>query len=234
MKEGPSCSFTSKIKKEDIALRAESQSTITEMTKETKARKEIKKEKRASLDMFDDVPVGTPIKKEETDTSSLAVSENLDIEDPIKAEIPVVKSEPSSVCSSPPDSSFSTLATPVAADSHQNTVSHSPPVLVAKHQNTDAAVPVKMEVQQPSDSDDDFNIDVMLDSLDYVKSEHTESSGAAVKQEKGVVEVKTEAEQVSTIAGTKSKTQVKRVTWNIQEPEGRQPEKSASSKWLIF
>lgn len=231
VKKRSSCSFTSKVKKEDKVLGAESQSTITEMTKETKARKDIKKEKRASLDMFEDAPVSTSIKKEETDTSSLSVSEKLDFEDPIKTEtceIPIVKSEPGSVCSSPPDTSFSTLTTPVAADSHQNTVSQSQPVLVAKHENTELAVPVKLEVQQPSDSDDDFNIDVMLDSLDYVKSEHTESSGAAVKQEKEVVEGKIEAELASTIAGAKSKTQVKRVTWNIQEPEGRQPEKSAS------
>lgn len=235
-KEGPSCSFTSKVKKPDKVLSAESQSTTTEITKEAKGKKDIKKEKQASVDMFEDDPISISIKKEETDTCSLAVSKE-DIEVPVKTEtceIPIVKSEPVSVSSLAPDTSFSMLTPPVADESHQDTVSETQPLAVAKHQNTELTVPVKLEVQQPSDSDDDFNIDVMLDSLDYVKSEHTESSGAAVIQEKEVVEGKNEVQQISTIAGAKtSKTQVKRVTWNIQEPEGPQPEKSASSKWYI-
>lgn len=230
-KEGPSCSFTSKVKKPDKVLSAESQSTTTEITKEAKGKKDIKKEKQASVDMFEDDPISISIKKEETDTCSLAVSKE-DIEVPVKTEtceIPIVKSEPVSVSSLAPDTSFSMLTPPVADESHQDTVSETQPLAVAKHQNTELTVPVKLEVQQPSDSDDDFNIDVMLDSLDYVKSEHTESSGAAVIQEKEVVEGKNEVQQISTIVGAKtSKTQVKRVTWNIQEPEGPQPEKSAS------
>lgn len=235
-KEGPSCSFTSKVKKPDKVLSAESQFKTTESTKEAKDRKEIKKEKQASVGMFEDNPIRISIKKEEPDTCSLAVSKE-DIEVPIKTEtceIPIVKSEPVCVSSLPPDTSFSTLTPPVADESHQDTVSETQPLAVAKHQNTELAVPVKLEVQQPSDSDDDFNIDVMLDTLDYVKSEHTESSGAAVIQEKEVVAGKNEVQQISTKAGAKtSKTQVKRVTWNIQEPEGPQPEKSASSKWYI-
>ncbi|XP_070762837.1 PHD and RING finger domain-containing protein 1 [Enoplosus armatus] len=147
--------------------------------------------------------------------------------------ITMIKSEPSSpeLCHFPPDTSFSTLTSPVAADSLQDTVSQSPPVSMASAEQPNTVgltVPVKQEVQQPSDSDDDFNVDVMLDNLDYVKSEHAEGSGASVKQEKGVEEGKTEGEQLSTVVGVKSKTQVKRVTWNIQEPEGPQPEKSAS------
>lgn len=235
-KEGPSCSFTSKVKKPDKVLSAESQFKTTESTKEAKDRKEIKKEKQASVGMFEDNPISISIKKEETDTCSLAVSKE-DIEVPIKTEtceIPIVKSEQVCVSSLPPDTSFSTLTPPVADESHQDTVSETQPLAVAKHQNTELTVPVKLEVQQPSDSDDDFNIDVMLDTLDYVKSEHTESSGAAVVQEKEVVAGKNEVQQISTKAGAKtSKTQVKRVTWNIQEPEGPQPEKSASSKWYI-
>lgn len=230
-KEGPSCSFTSKAKKPDKVLRAESQFKTTEITKEAKDRKEIKKEKRASVDIFEDNPISISIKKEETDTCSLAVSKE-DIEVPIKTEtceIPIVKSEPACVSSLPPDNSFSTLTPPVADESHQDTVSETQPLAVAKHQNTELTDPVKLEVQQPSDSDDDFNIDVMLDSLDYVKSEHTESSVAAVIQEKEVVDGKNEVQQISIKAGAKtSKAQVKRVTWNIQEPEGPQPEKSAS------
>ncbi|GLD60202.1 PHD and RING finger domain-containing protein 1 isoform X1 [Lates japonicus] len=115
--------------------------------------------------------------------------------------------------------------------SHPDAVSQSHPGSMASAEQPNTAgliVPVKQEVQQPSDSDDDFNVDVMLDNLDYVKSERTEESGAFVKPEKEVEEVKNDGEQVLAVVGAKSKTQVKRVTWNIQEPEGPQPEKSAS------
>ncbi|XP_035796503.2 PHD and RING finger domain-containing protein 1 isoform X4 [Amphiprion ocellaris] len=236
--ELPSRSFASKVKKESKDLGSDSQATSTELTKPIKAAKEIKKEKQLSLDMFEDCPIDKPIKKEETDTPCLTVNKNID--DRIKAsikieacEISVTKSEPSSpeLCSLLPVNSSSTMTTPVKADSLQDTVSQSRPVSVdfVKQQNTvELAVPVKQEVQQPSDSDDDFNVDVMLDNLDYVKSEDTEGSEAAVKQEKEEMEGKNEAEPVLTLVGAKSKTQVKRVTWNIQEPEGPQPEKSAS------
>ncbi|XP_038562616.1 PHD and RING finger domain-containing protein 1 isoform X2 [Micropterus salmoides] len=148
-------------------------------------------------------------------------------------EVTPIKSEPSSpeLCHLPPVSSFSTLTSPVTADSIQDTVSQSQPVVLAPTNQPNTVEwtdPVKQEVQQPSDSDDDFNVDVMLDNLDYVKSKPTEGSGASVKQEKEVEERKTVGEQLQTVVGAKSKTQVKRVTWNIQEPEGPQPEKSAS------
>ncbi|XP_022045650.2 PHD and RING finger domain-containing protein 1 isoform X2 [Acanthochromis polyacanthus] len=231
-------SFTSKVKKESKDLGSDSQATSAELTKPMKAAKEIKKEKQLSLDMFEDCTIDKPIKKEEADTPCLTVNKNVDegFKDSIKieaCEISVTKSEPSSpeLCILLPVTSSSTLTTPVKADSLQDTVSQSRAVSVdfVKQENTvELTVPVKQEVQQTSDSDDDFNVDVMLDNLDYVKSENTEGSEAAVKQEKEETEGKNEAEPVLTLVGAKSKTQVKRVTWNIQEPEGPQPEKSAS------
>ncbi|XP_073327533.1 uncharacterized protein phrf1 [Pagrus major] len=145
-------------------------------------------------------------------------------------EMPIIKTEPSSpeVSLSPSVTSFSTLTTSVTEDSLEDTVSQSHPVSMASPEQPNTVrltVPVKQEVQILSDSDDDFNVDMMLDNLDYVKSEQTEGiSQTSVKQEKDVDEGKNE----STVAGAKSKTPVKRVTWNIQEPEGPQPEKSAS------
>ncbi|XP_069557996.1 PHD and RING finger domain-containing protein 1 isoform X2 [Brachyistius frenatus] len=226
-----SCSFATKVKKERKDLGAESQATTIEVKKETRAGKEIKKEKQASLDMFEDSPIIKPIKKEETDTPSLAESKNLDegMKCPVKTEpceIPIIKSEPGSpeICPFPPVTSFSPLTTPVKADKLQDSQPHPESLGSAVQQNT---VPVKQEA--PSDSDEDFNVDVMLDNLIYVKSEQTETSVSALKQEKEAVEQgKNEGELVSTLAGAKSKTQVKRVTWNIQEPEGPQPQKSAS------
>ncbi|XP_018519844.1 PHD and RING finger domain-containing protein 1 isoform X1 [Lates calcarifer] len=244
--ELPSCTSISKVKKEGKDLRADSKATTAEMTKEVKAVKEIKKEKQPSLDMFEDSPIIKSIKKEEMDTPSVTETKGLDEaikEDITKTEIckvktetceiTTIKSEPSSsdLCHLPPFTSFSTLTTPVTADSHPDAVSQSHPGSMASAEQPNTAgliVPVKQEIQQPSDSDDDFNVDVMLDNLDYVKSERTEESGAFVKPEKEVEEVKNDGEQVLAVVGAKSKTQVKRVTWNIQEPEGPQPEKSAS------
>ncbi|KAM6937876.1 uncharacterized protein phrf1 [Xenentodon cancila] len=148
---------------------------------------------------------------------------------PVKQEPPAVpvKQEPPAVPvkQEPP-------AVPVKQEPPTVPVKQEPPAVPVKQEPP--AVPVKQEPpavsvkQEPPDSDDDFSVDVMLDNLDYVISKHTEESGAAVKKEKEVEGSKDGGEQVSSVVGTKSKTQVKRVTWNIQEPEGPQPEKSAS------
>uniref|UniRef100_A0A8D0AQK9 PHD and ring finger domains 1 n=1 Tax=Sander lucioperca TaxID=283035 RepID=A0A8D0AQK9_SANLU len=247
----PSCTAAPKVRKKGQDFRADDQATTKEMVEEMKVGKEIKKEK-ASLDMFEDSFSFTkPIKKEETDVHALMVAKSIDEElnkeDPIKTEafeiktepceIPVIKTEPSSpeICHLPPVTSFSTPTTPVTAVGLHDTVSQSRPAVMASREQpatVGLTVPVKQELRQPSDSDDDFNVDVMLDNLDYVKSERTEESGASVKREEEVEEGKNE--QVSTVVGAKSKTQVKRVTWNIQEPQGPQPEKSASSKCLLL
>nr|XP_046250867.1 PHD and RING finger domain-containing protein 1 [Scatophagus argus]XP_046250868.1 PHD and RING finger domain-containing protein 1 [Scatophagus argus]XP_046250869.1 PHD and RING finger domain-containing protein 1 [Scatophagus argus]XP_046250870.1 PHD and RING finger domain-containing protein 1 [Scatophagus argus]XP_046250871.1 PHD and RING finger domain-containing protein 1 [Scatophagus argus]XP_046250872.1 PHD and RING finger domain-containing protein 1 [Scatophagus argus] len=237
--EAPSSIATSKVKKEVQDVRIDNQATTAEIAEQTKTGQEIKTERQPLLDMFEDSPINKPIKKEETDHADLmavkAIDEFGDKADAVKpeiCEIPIIKSEPSSPHPRhvPSVTSFSTVTTPVTADSLQeSSVSQSHPVLLDEQPNTAGlAVPVKQEVQQPSDSDDDFNVDVMLDNLDYVKSERTEGSAVSVKQEKEVEEGKNEGGPVPTVQGTKSKSQVKRVTWNIQEPEGPQPEKSAS------
>ncbi|XP_036068412.1 PHD and RING finger domain-containing protein 1 isoform X4 [Oryzias melastigma] len=81
----------------------------------------------------------------------------------------------------------------------------------------------------PEDPDSDNDVDLMLDCPDFVKPEPVE----AVKQEEEGEAFKDEGEPVSVAAVPKTKTQVKRVTWNIQEPEGPQPEKS-SSKLALY
>ncbi|XP_060931833.1 PHD and RING finger domain-containing protein 1 [Limanda limanda] len=235
-KEFPSSISTSKVKKEVKDHRADNEATTAEMTKEVMVVKEIKKEKRSlSLDMFEDAPLAKSIKTEEVDSWSLQETKDIKkerIEEElsqtrmcgIKTETRefTIKSEPGSpkVCHL---TSFSTLAAPVT--------DAASPELMTSEEQPNAAGPtlsVKQEVLQPSDSDDDFNVDVMLDNLDYVKSERTEGSDGLVKQEKDDEEGKKEGEQVSAVVGAKSKAPVKRVTWNIQEPEGPQPEKSAS------
>ncbi|XP_017278545.1 PHD and RING finger domain-containing protein 1 isoform X2 [Kryptolebias marmoratus] len=210
----PSSFFTSHVKKERSDCDADSQTRVMENPKQIKTEKE--KIKSESVDMFEDSLVTKPVKSEEDDS----MDETL--EDPNKTESNI-KSEPSP--SVPPSSTLTTLVT---ADILEDTVPQSEPVSTDsdKEPNTTGlTAPIK---QEPSDSDDDFNVDVMLDNLDYMKAEQTECSGAAAKEEKEAVEEKEEEEPVSTVVGSKSKTQVKRVTWNIQEPEGPQPEKSPS------
>lgn len=236
----PSHTPASEMTKKDHKV--ESQDTTAGKATEIKVEKERKKEKRPSLDMFeleDLFSISEPIKKEESDIHAFMVAKSMDEkgkeEDPIKTEkckIPIIKSELSSpkLCHSPPLPLSSSLTTPVPADSLQDTVSD--PELTASREQP---VSVKQEVLEPSDSDDDFNVDVMLDSLDYVKTERSEESGASVKQEKEGEEGEGEegkSEQISAVA--KSKTQGKRVTWNIQEPEGPQPEKKSASKLSLY
>ncbi|XP_078805294.1 uncharacterized protein phrf1 isoform X8 [Oryzias latipes] len=76
--------------------------------------------------------------------------------------------------------------------------------------------PGKQDV--PDVPDSDLDVDLMLDCPDFVKQEEEEADS-----------FRDEGEQVSAAAVPKTKTQVKRVTWNIQEPEGPQPEKSATT-----
>uniref|UniRef100_A0AAQ4PIT8 PHD and ring finger domains 1 n=1 Tax=Gasterosteus aculeatus aculeatus TaxID=481459 RepID=A0AAQ4PIT8_GASAC len=180
---------------------------------------------------------GSP--KEEPDarrpTAAKSVDEEGSREDPIKTEMfeiktetceaPFVKSEPGSpeLCyftSSPaPTTADAPREAPAAASHAESTAP------VGQPGASRLSLPVKQEVLHPSD-DYDFNVDVMLDNLVRVKSECAGESAACVKQKREVGEEK--KEPVSAAGGAKAKAQVKRVTWNIQEPEGPQPQKSAS------
>ncbi|XP_007571847.1 PHD and RING finger domain-containing protein 1 isoform X1 [Poecilia formosa] len=229
--ELPSCSFVSQVKDEDKNFERRDIPAV-EIPVELKNRKEIKKEKPQPVDMFEDCPIGKEIKGEGKDKPSLSVSQSDDeiMEDQNKTELyetTLIKSEasPTQDCPSQPASSPPTLSTEDPL--HDSVCQFQLSSLESdKQQNTaGAADPIKPE---PPESDDDFNVDVMLDNLDHVKSEPAEGSGARAEEEKEAVEEKEEGEPTSAAAGSKSKTQVKRVTWNIQEPEGPQPEKSPS------
>ncbi|XP_058501022.1 PHD and RING finger domain-containing protein 1 isoform X3 [Solea solea] len=237
--EIPSCSSSfSKVKKEGKDLKADVKPTAADLTREGKI--EIKKEKKSSLDMFEESPISKLVKKEEIDIFSLPETKSTDREDikgdPIKTQMCeiktetceiAIKSEPSSpkLSHSPSFTSFSISSTPVTAECLQDAASQTHSGFMASEERPN---PVKQEVLQPSDSDDDFNVDAILDNLDDVKSERTDAGDTFVKQEKEVEEGKSEGAQALAAVGVKSKTQVKRVTWNIQEPEASQSEKSAS------
>ncbi|XP_075993213.1 uncharacterized protein phrf1 isoform X2 [Genypterus blacodes] len=251
IKEEPSYPSVSKVKKEGKDTAADNKTLTAERVKEPPELKEIKKEKKTCFDMFEDSPSVKAIKKEEEAPCSIVKKEiekdrltsiRSDDCETIKTETHqiTIKSEPMSppLCHhfSPDVASFSapSISSPVAAETLPVTPAPPQPAVVKTlAEQPDAAaplVPVKQEAEQPPDSDDDFNVDVMLDNLDLVKSEQAEAegSGVSVKQEKEPEEVKNDGEQAAVTAGTKTKPLVKRVTWNIQEPEGPQPEKSAS------
>ncbi|KAL6107003.1 phrf1 [Pungitius sinensis] len=225
----------------EIGKKAQNSPTTTaEIVKEIKMEKEIKKEKpQTSLDMFEDYfSLTQQIKKEEPDSHPSIAAESADKEaseeDPIKTEmfeikteaceVPLVKSEPSS----PGLCHFTSFSALTPADGLRGAGAPSHTEFTPPGRQPDAlglALPLKQEALQPSDSDEDLNVDAMLDNLDGVKSEDAAESAASVKQEPEVEEKK---EPVPAAAGAKAKVQVKRVTWNIQEPEGPQPQKSAS------
>ncbi|KAI7811756.1 hypothetical protein IRJ41_018820 [Triplophysa rosa] len=93
--------------------------------------------------------------------------------------------------------------------------------------------------QEPVDtSDDDINVDYLIDNLDFIKKEMSESSAA---DSTDAVNIKSSAEEAqcenktmieSVTGGMKSKSQGKRVTWNLKEPEAPSSEKQ--SKIALF
>lgn len=228
----PSCSFVSQVKNEDKKLEA-GDSQVKEVLIELKKKQEIKKEKPKPVDMFEDGPIGEGIKNEENEMPSLAESKSDDddvVVDHIKTEpceATAIKSEisPTQECPSLPGSSPPTVT--IEDPLYDSACPSQPDSLESdEQQNTaGAAFPGKAE---PPESDEEFNVDVMLDRLDHVKSEPAEGRGATAEKEKDAAQEKDEEQQTSAVLGSKSKTQVKRVTWNIQEPEGPRPEKSPS------
>lgn len=211
IKTEPPSSFksTPQVKKEPKESKIVDKTIIRPAVDKTvKTKKEIKKEKFPTFDIFEDSP-NNKIKKEEMDTPVTVVEAKCK-EETIETEI-CEKSEVKS-----PDVLDSTLS--------EQSISISTPPQDSPEQSTKVVtVPVKQEVHPSSDSDDDFNVDAILDNLDHLKSRTEKGTEDTFKQEK---EEKIEGETAA--VGAKSKTQVKRVTWNIQEPEGPQPDKAAS------
>ncbi len=83
-------------------------------------------------------------------------------------------------------------------------------------------------------SDEDISVDYLIDNLDFIKKEMSESSLAdsteAVDPKSAIPEDPAENKQsTETVTlGAKSKSQGKRVTWNLQEPAEPQSEKLSS------
>lgn len=227
--------ITSNILKEDPVIKQEpqreSQNPTSATAKERQLIKDIKKEKQPSFDMFEELAGTKPVKKEESDFCAVTAAKNEEGYIGFKTEaceISIIKSEASSPEFYP---SVTSVSPHIKPGGLQDSLDQPQPALLAPAAQPNAADPTAaVKEEQPSDSDDDFNIDVMLDSLQYEKPENTEETVSDRQGKEGPVEDMSTSNSLS----TKSKNQVKRVTWNIQEPEGPQPEKSPSSKCYQF
>ncbi|XP_055795934.1 PHD and RING finger domain-containing protein 1 isoform X3 [Salvelinus fontinalis] len=227
-----------------------------DMFEESLDSKPIKEEKPLSMfSEFKDLQQHKEIKKEKpppliNEACALPTSDITEQKDqvlketktePIWLELPQQLTSITAPPTGQPSPSFSTLRTnPVPAPSQAavttacQQVAPSLPLVPKALTETPPSVqtiPVKKEVEEHSDYElDDMDVDMMLDSLDYVKSEKAEPGGE--KGEAGVKEAKEgegEDEEVKTVTpGVKAKPSVKRVTWNLQEPDGPQPEKTGS------
>ncbi|XP_042571656.1 PHD and RING finger domain-containing protein 1-like isoform X2 [Cyprinus carpio] len=96
--------------------------------------------------------------------------------------------------------------------------------------------PIKQELGMSSD--EDISVDYLIDNLDFIKKEMSESSVAdsteAVNPKSAIPETSAWNKQTTEMvtSGAKSKSQGKRVTWNLQEPAEPQSEKL--SKLALF
>ncbi|XP_016370095.1 PHD and RING finger domain-containing protein 1-like [Sinocyclocheilus rhinocerous] len=96
--------------------------------------------------------------------------------------------------------------------------------------------PIKQELG--ISSDEDISVDYLIDNLDFIKKEMSESSVAdsteAVDPKSAVPETPAGNKQTTEIvtAGAKSKSQGKRVTWNLQEQA--EPQSENLSKLALF
>ncbi|TSK45871.1 PHD and RING finger domain-containing protein 1 [Bagarius yarrelli] len=90
--------------------------------------------------------------------------------------------------------------------------------------------PCSVKHEKVDYSDEEINVDYLIDNLDFIKKEIKDepvanTAGATEPEVKESTGVQQEMESVLVIAGTKTKSQGKRVTWNIQEPVVSQPDK---------
>ncbi|XP_057692197.1 PHD and RING finger domain-containing protein 1 isoform X2 [Corythoichthys intestinalis] len=191
--------------------------TATEIGKEVKHLKMVKKKDQQSIDMFRQSPITTHGGNEDSFSTSQEIKKDPNEREVCKSiktediyEITQIEVEPIS--------SELPVTLPYTLDSHQEEVK-----VPAEEAGT---IECKASLKQPPESDEDNSVDMLLDNIDFVKPDHTEDVNANVKKEDTGQEAKTEAEQVP--AACKGKIQAKRVTWNIQEPDVEQPNKSES------
>ncbi|XP_050955754.1 PHD and RING finger domain-containing protein 1 [Labeo rohita] len=211
--------------------------------------KEMKKEEMTSLDIFsEDSPQINEIKSGDADLEK----SHAGLQDEMKVQEMVVESKKIKIEKIWPDDDDSpscsdnplviNLETPdmdAVNCKKEPTESYQSPPLAEDMEMSPLQQPEPPIKQEPDvSSDEDISVDYLIDNLDFIKKEMSESSVAdsteAVDPKSVVPETPAANKQTTETVtpGVKSKSQGKRVTWNLQEPEEPQSEKL--SKLALF
>ncbi|XP_019749721.1 PHD and RING finger domain-containing protein 1 isoform X2 [Hippocampus comes] len=225
-KDVSKCTFVAKVKKEND--NADIMAISKGIKKEINIVKEVKKDKQEFIDMFQCSPIPPHSEKEDRPSTIQEIKK-----EPVKIEVcKTMKTEETCEITRikpEPVSAELPVTSPHASVGQQESPKHFQPNGKGLA-NQASAIELKVPMKQAPESDEGISVDMLLHSLDCVKQEHTEGIGAKVKQEDIKQEGKTEAQQLPT--ASKNKIQGKRVTWNIQVPDGAQPDKCASKRAL--
>ncbi|XP_077424808.1 uncharacterized protein phrf1 [Vanacampus margaritifer] len=216
-----------------------------------------KKDERQCIDMFQHSPTPPHTEKEDT-PSTIQGRERKPIEMEVCKTIKVEETCESTQIKAESASSELPVTSPLTSGGHKESPNRFQSHVKAPVDQTNT-IELKVPMELAPESDEDYFMDMVLDSPDRVTQEQTEDIGANIKQEDIGAnikqediganikqediganvkqedikqEVKTEAEQLFT--ASKMKIQGKRVTWNIQEPDGTQPDKCVSSKMGLY
>ncbi|KAL0154655.1 hypothetical protein M9458_048918, partial [Cirrhinus mrigala] len=204
--------------------------------------KEMKKEEMTSLDIFsEDSPHVNIIKSGDADLEK----SHTGLQDEMKVQEMVVEPKKIKIEKIWPDDDDSpscsdnplviNLETPdmdAVNCKKEPTESYQSPPLVEDMEMSPLQPPDPPIKQEPDvSSDEDISVDYLIDNLDFIKKEMSESSVSdsteAVDPKSAVPETPAANKQTNEMVtpGVKSKSQGKRVTWNLQEPEEPQSEK---------
>ncbi|XP_026058884.1 PHD and RING finger domain-containing protein 1 isoform X1 [Carassius auratus] len=115
---------------------------------------------------------------------------------------------------------------------------HTPPLVEDMEMSPLQPPDLPIKQEPVVSSDEDISVDYLIDNLDFIKKEMSESSVAdsteAVDPQSAIPEAPAENKQITETVtpGAKSKSQGKRVTWNLQEPV--EPQSDKLSKLALF
>ncbi|XP_051915977.1 PHD and RING finger domain-containing protein 1 isoform X2 [Hippocampus zosterae] len=215
------CTFVAKVKKEDE--NADIMAISKGIKKERNIVKEVKKDKQEFIDMFQRSPIPPQSEKEDRPSTIQEIKK-----EPVKVEVSkTMKTEETCEITRikpEPVSAELPVTSPHTSVGQQESPKHFQPNGKGLA-NQASAIELKVPMKQAPESDEGISVDMLRHCLDCVKQEHAEGIGAKVKQEG-----KIEAQHLPT--ASKNKIQGKRVTWNIQVPDGAQPDKCASKRAL--
>ncbi|KAK7121961.1 hypothetical protein R3I93_022909 [Phoxinus phoxinus] len=185
------------------------------------------------------ISVGTPDMDAENCKKEMKLQEMVETQKKIIEQIWLDEDDSPSCSDNPLVISLDTPDMDLASCKKEPIESYQSPLLEEDMEVSPLQPPDPPIKQEPvMSSDEDISIDYLIDNLDFIKKEMSESSVAdsteAADPKSAVPEAPAGNEQTpeTATAGAKSKSQGKRVTWNLQEPAEPQSEKL--SKLALF